>query len=240
MSSTFLKGYARHPKTIARATRIWKLNPTTCDTVLPPFVATHGGITVGDISPAIDGLALDTSDGTLWWSSDQGKHIHHITTSNAIIGTCNTPPPFGAASGNAFNSGIAYNKVQDNLILVLFTGLAAKGIGLPYSIAEANKADSGTCTKIVEFDIGDYLAEDLEVDTLTFPGKLAVWSIETQFEPERARAWEIKLIPVGVPEFSLAAPVLAALAALTARPVRLLLGKKARVVISSLAVFLRG
>ncbi len=180
--------------------RVWKLNPSTCGTIIPPFVASHGGITSGDTG-FIDGLALDTSDNTLWFSDDVALHLHHINLTGSTIGTCDTPPAFGMTTGNAFNSGIEYNRVRNDLILSLIGPAGQTGPSGTFSIAEVSKSNSGTCGKLGEFSTGLYLTEDLELDTVTFPGKLAVWTNECApatcpgTGPNRIRAWDITELP---------------------------------------------
>lgn len=122
--------------------RIWKLNPATCATVVPPMVVPCPG----DIfSGFIDGLAVDPTDDTLWYGCDESTHIHHITTSGTVIGSCDTPPPPMMSAGNGLKAGIAAD--MRHLFLSLYTSLD----GTPRSIATVDKADSGVCTKDSEF-----------------------------------------------------------------------------------------
>jgi len=161
---------------------IWKLDPNDCSTVVAPFVLNHGGVVAGDIFLGlIDGIALDTTDNTLWVSDDLSTHIHHITPANAHLGSCNV---FNGRT----NSGLAYNEVQDNLIATSFLG-----IGADPRISEIQKANAGTCNEIAGFSTVDgYLPEGLNTDSTTFPNTLVVWSNEATFGTERLRAWVIK------------------------------------------------
>jgi hypothetical protein len=157
---------------------IWEMNPNTCALVSGPFAVNHGGPPAETFPGFVDGIAFDTSDGTLWVGTDLAPHIHHMDTAGANLGTCTTP---------SLNAGVTYNAIQDNLVVTQYDSSS----GFNGRISELAKSNAGACPLIAEFPILPYLAEGLDVDATTFPGTLVVWS-NSAGSDNVLRAWVLK------------------------------------------------
>jgi hypothetical protein len=109
---------------------------------------------------AVDGIAFDVSDGTLWVGDDGARSYFHVRRDGTLISRVVTP-------GGFCRSGIAVNSQ------FVWLGLQSGPDAAPYLLGRVAKGSSNLL-QTVSLDSGAG-PEGLALDRSTFPGKCAVW-----------------------------------------------------------------
>jgi hypothetical protein len=146
-------GLARNPTTGT----LWLGNAAANDGVAPSLVETNTAgsqvsqILLKPIYPSIgsvQGVAFDTSDGTLWFASYSENKIHHLTTSGAHIESIDT---------GVQPNGLVYDPVNDQLVVMLNGGFCDR-----YSCSTLSSVSSlSRLTKLSAADQLFYGADNL-------------------------------------------------------------------------------
>jgi hypothetical protein len=108
----------------------------------------------------IDGLAYDSTDGTLWLGDDGAHTFFHVTTTGAVLGTFQTPAGL-CRSGMAASSKF------------LWLGLQSGPDTGPYSVGRVAKTDPSIL--LDSLPVNDQGPEGLALDRSTFAGQCALW-----------------------------------------------------------------
>jgi hypothetical protein len=167
--------------------QIDEINPTT-GAVTPEFQFSYP---IGDscyyegheTHGKVDGLAFDPSDRTLWTSDDNAHTVFHIRTDGTTIGQFTVP-------NGLCNTGIAVSSRY------LWLGLQSGPDEPPYQVARLSKNNPSsflsTFSIVPEGGPGTQGGpEGLALDSLTFPGKCALWTNQFGFTTTLT-AWELE------------------------------------------------
>jgi hypothetical protein len=119
----------------------------------------------GSYSGYIDGLAYDSSDGTLWLSDDGGTILFHVDKSGNVLGSWTVP-------NSKCNQGIA---VANGVVWLAYMG---PGFDTPpYGFMAVSAADPTTVLADIPYSGAD-AAEGIAFDATTFAPTCALWSDE--------------------------------------------------------------
>lgn len=126
----------------------------------------------------IDGVTVDQTTDTLFFSTDAGFTVYNATKTGQFIRKFSTPP--SGTAQNGANSGLASDSNNLWLAFVLLSG----------SDREIVQTDLNG-NVLVRFHSTNYDAEDIEFDPVTFAPKCVLWTNEATLAGNRIRAWEI-------------------------------------------------
>ncbi len=145
---------------------VYTIDPVTGATTLQfTFNFPAGDSCDGGSSGFTDGLAYDSSDGTLWLSDDGGTTLFHADTNGNVLDSWTLP-------NSKCNQGIA---VANGVVW-----LAYQGPGFdqpPFGFMAVSAADPTTVLADVPYSGAD-APEGLAFDTVTFSPTCALWSDE--------------------------------------------------------------
>lgn len=163
---------------------VYQITPAGLKTFQFNFVP-PGGNCYDQTPGFIDGLAYDEDDDTLWISDDAAFEVHHVDLSGNLIASYATPrnPRSGRRS---CNTGIAVD--GDFLWLALQSGPDQA----PHDIVKVAKANPTIVLRSFSFSSTNIPGpEDLELDLVTVPGTVALWS--NQFGvPNVLSLWKLR------------------------------------------------
>jgi hypothetical protein len=144
-----------------------------------------GGNCYGQVQGAIDGLAYDASDDSLWISDDAAFQLHHVGTDGTLIASF--PVPNDPRSGNqGCNTGIA---VDGDF---LWLGITSGPDQPPYDVIQVAKSDPTTIVQSFAFgDADEPGVEGLAIDTVTVPGGIGLWTNEFSSGANMLKLWDI-------------------------------------------------
>jgi hypothetical protein len=145
---------------------VYTIDPVTGATTLQfAFNFPAGDSCDGSYSGYIDGLAYDSSDGTLWLSDDGSTILFHADTSGNVLGSWTVP-------NSKCNQGIA---VANGVVWLAYMG---PGFDTPpYGFMAVSATDPTTVLADIPYS-GAYEAEGIAFDATTFAPTCALWSDE--------------------------------------------------------------
>ncbi|MEM1485706.1 hypothetical protein V6615_12675 [Oscillospiraceae bacterium PP1C4] len=120
----------------------------------------------------VDGITVDPSTNTIWFSTDLGANVYNITKAGIYIGYFPAPLPNSGVTTDGTNLWLAFADNPTPILKKLTTA------GVEIETVNVNV-------------IGQYEIEDIEYDSVTFAPKCAIWAIDATFGTPVVRAIEV-------------------------------------------------